>query len=148
MKGALILLALLQLVCVLGFVIKPSRQLAATFSSVVEGTFTASLSNKDFVECNNIGIKKTLRWGDDGKFSPSQEQHNSVKQSSLLHHLLNSFLPGGSLTKDYYTFTTWRLAQRFVSATTSVFGAQALLLALGFKRDKIGCRVSWFGILF
>ena len=55
-----------------------------------------------------------------------------------LTFLSNSFLPSGDLTSDYYRYTIWRASQRLVGATLSVFGTQALLLALGFKKSSIG----------
>jgi len=48
-----------------------------------------------------------------------------------------AFLPRG-VTSDYYAFTLWRMAQRIVSSTVSVFGTQSLLLALGVKTNKVG----------
>ena len=46
-----------------------------------------------------------------------------------------SFLPRG-VSEDYYAFTMWRVAQRIVSSTVSVFGTQSLLLALGVKTHR------------
>ena len=51
-----------------------------------------------------------------------------------------SFLPRG-VTSDYYAFTLWRMAQRVVSSTVSVFGTQSLLMALGVKTNKVGVGV-------
>jgi hypothetical protein len=48
------------------------------------------------------------------------------------------FFPSGMLSEDYYRYAAWRATQRLVSATNSVFGTQALILALGFKRSRIG----------
>jgi hypothetical protein len=70
------------------------------------------------------------------------------QQDSRLVNLLKScFIPSGEITSDYYRYSMWRLAQRFVSATCSVFGTQALLLALGFKREKIGIAAATTWVL-
>jgi hypothetical protein len=89
-------------------------------------------------------------------FSASSDSIFTVLQQFLY----SCFIPSGKLSKDYFTYTRWRLCQRFVSATArsvlswltahfvppycfllSVFGTQALLLALGFKRAHIGLLV-------
>lgn len=61
--------------------------------------------------------------------------------------LKNSFFPSGDLTNDYYKYTIWRAAQRLVGATLSVFGTQALVLALGFKQSSIGASPTWLLLL-
>lgn len=75
-----------------------------------------------------------LRLGD--RVSGSDQGSNILLQT--LTFLSNSFLPSGDLTSDYYRYTLWRAMQRLVGATLSVFGTQALLLALGFKKSSIG----------
>lgn len=55
----------------------------------------------------------------------------SPSSSSLKRFLSKCFLPGGDITPDYYRYTLWRIGQRLVSATSAVFGTQALLMALG-----------------
>ena len=55
----------------------------------------------------------------------------SPSSSSLKRFLSRCFLPGGDITPDYYRYTLWRIGQRLVSATSAVFGTQALLMALG-----------------
>ena len=64
-----------------------------------------------------------------------------------MQFLTGCFLPTGPLTPDYYRFTLWRVTQRFLSATTSVFGAQSLLLAIGVKSSKIGVAAATTWVL-
>ena len=49
-----------------------------------------------------------------------------------------NLIPSGQLSDDYLKYTLWKAVQRLASSTCSVFGTQALVLALGFKRNKIG----------
>jgi hypothetical protein len=53
-----------------------------------------------------------------------------------------TFLPD-NVTPDYYTYTKWRVLQRLVSATVSVFGTRALLLALGVKTERVGLTATF-----
>ncbi len=75
-------------------------------------------------------------------FNDLTSKHSSVATSSvgfqLVPYLKESFLPSGQLTSDYYKYTSWRLTQRAISSTCSVFGTQSLLLALGLKKNRIG----------
>jgi len=57
--------------------------------------------------------------------------------SILSSRVSQAFMPRG-VTSDYYAFTLWRMAQRIVSSTVSVFGTQSLLLALGVKTNTVG----------
>lgn len=63
------------------------------------------------------------------------------KVANLLRNIRMSFLPRG-VSEDYYAFTVWRIAQRIVSSTVSVFGTQSLLLALGVKTHKVGAAAA------
>ncbi|KAG5178432.1 vitamin B6 photo-protection and homoeostasis-domain-containing protein, partial [Tribonema minus] len=58
--------------------------------------------------------------------------------------LKHCFIPE-DVSPDYFNFTRWRIFQRFVAATVSVLGTQALLLALGIKSRSIGAAaaISW-----
>lgn len=47
----------------------------------------------------------------------------------------------------FHSYTLWRLAQRFISATSSVFGTQALLFALGFRKSHIGVAAATTWVL-
>ena len=73
----------------------------------------------------------------DGDGAGDSDGGSNILLQSLTF-LSNSFLPSGDLTSDYYRYTLWRAMQRLVGATLSVFGTQALLLALGFKKSSIG----------
>eukprot|EP01036_Dinobryon_divergens_P032231 gene32230-41774_t len=84
-----------------------------------------------------------LRVGDGA--SGSDQGSNILLQT--LTFLSNSFLPSGDLTSDYYRYTLWRAMQRLVGATLSVFGTQALLLALGFKKSSIGLAAATTWVL-
>ena len=59
----------------------------------------------------------------------------------LVSQVKQAFLPRG-VTSDYYAFTLWRMAQRIVSSSVSVFGTQSLLLALGVKTSKVGAAAA------
>lgn len=64
----------------------------------------------------------------------------------LTRILYNNFIPSGNITDDYFTYSKWRACQRFVSATSSVFGTQALVMALGVKSGKnlgIAAATAW-----
>jgi len=51
------------------------------------------------------------------------------------------FLPQ-NVTQDYYQYSFWRGLHRFISATLSVFGTQALLSALGHKTKNLGAAAA------
>lgn len=99
-------------------------------------------------ECSGMGnasggMVKTMRWDPiSGSFKimfQSQNDSKRIKKRTIFSQMLwEMFMPSGELTPDYYTYTAWRLAQRFVGASSSVFGTQALVLALGFKSNSIG----------
>lgn len=57
-------------------------------------------------------------------------------------YLRQSFLPE-HVTPDYYHYTKWRVLQRLISATVSVFGTRALLLALGLKTERVGLTATF-----
>lgn len=93
------------------------------------------------IEHSNLGCRKEVLWNEKlRQFQPNgysnRTEENMLFQS--INFLRNSFLPSGDLTNDYYKYTCWRAAQRLVGATLGVFGTQALLLALGFKKSSIG----------
>jgi Vitamin B6 photo-protection and homoeostasis len=89
------------------------------------------------------GMVRTVRWdGKKGKFELMYQEKRDpqrIKKRDIFSQLLwETFMPSGELTPDYYKYTLWRLAQRFVGATSSVFGTQALVLARGFKSHSLG----------
>lgn len=67
--------------------------------------------------------------------------------TSIYQLFAASFIPSGELNKDYYTYSVWRMIQRFVSSMNTVFGTQALILALGFKKSKIGLATATTWVL-
>lgn len=118
------------------------------------GSFTAIYSSNGppelqpiLIEHSNLGIKRAMRWDESSKTFQQYALHESVKQTPLLNFFKNCFVPSGAISSDYYTYSLWRLAQRFVSATSSVFGTQALLLALGFKSNRIGIAAATTWVL-
>ena len=112
----------------------------------------------ELIEYNTLGERKLFNYDNDSntfvnKKDEGEEDYSSSWQSmfrnkaSTQQFLRNCFLPGGFISADYYKYTYWRIAQRFVSATSSVFGTQALLLALGFKRNRIGVAAATTWVL-
>jgi hypothetical protein len=99
---------------------------------------TFPLENAVLIEHSSLGIKKAMRWDETTNTFQQYTLNESVKQTPLLNFFKNCFVPSGVISSDYYKYSLWRSAQRFVSATSSVFGTQALLLALGFKSNRIG----------
>lgn len=99
-----------------------------------------SLENLVLSEQNKRGIKKTMKWNKDLNSFHSYSMNDEVKQTPFKNFLIDCFIPSGKISSDYYKYSLWRSAQRFVSATSSVFGTQALLLALGFKSNRIGTK--------
>ena len=111
-------------------------------------------------EQNKIGVKNDVMWSDSeekfviaGDYNKQQKMSSEsvtatqkpvLYLSSLNYFLRTCFIPSGDLTKYYFSYTYWRLGQRFISATNSVFGTQALLLALGFKKNQIGIYIYIF----
>ncbi|GKY98826.1 hypothetical protein MPSEU_000838600 [Mayamaea pseudoterrestris] len=68
-------------------------------------------------------------------FEPSKKQRGNFIQQTILPNLSVAFLPQ-SVTKNYYSFIRWRIAQRFVNANLHVFGTQSLLLGLGLSNSN------------
>jgi hypothetical protein len=75
------------------------------------------------------------------------DQGKSLRPLKFLTRVFyNNFVPSGNITQDYFTYSKWRACQRFVSATSSVFGTQALVMALGVKSGKnlgIAAATAW-----
>lgn len=97
-----------------------------------------------FVESYDGLRKHTVAWDGERKaFSvvtePSQWT-GFVNRSQRF--LRQCFLPE-NVTPDYYNYTRWRILQRLVSATISVFGTRALLLALGVKTERVGLTATF-----
>lgn len=59
--------------------------------------------------------------------------------------LYSTFVPSGDISSQYFSYVMWRTVQRMISSTNNVFSTQALLLALGFKRSRVGIAAitSW-----
>ena len=105
------------------------------------------LEDAVLIEHSSLGIKKAMRWDESTKSFQQYALSESVKQTPLLNFFKNCFVPSGVISSDYYKYSLWRSAQRFVSATSSVFGTQALLLALGFKSNRIGIAAATTWVL-
>lgn len=118
-----------------------------------DATRSEAFQNMTFIERTGFGTKRTLHWDENTKSLSTNKKPSvnlSLKPSGkipayLIKTLKYTFLPGGNLTHDYFIYSSWRILQRFLSATTSVFGTQSLLLALGVKQSKIGitAATSW-----
>ena len=79
------------------------------------------------VECRD-GSAEYLRDRTDGAAANFRDRaYATVKQN-----LRRVFLPA-SVTDEYLTYTCWRCVQRLLSATTNVFGMQAMVMAVGLK---------------
>lgn len=109
-------------------------------SSHFGNTHRSTVDEIGFVEHNALGMKKQVKWNARlQRFEEYESLQSPPEQEPKFYQIMrNSFLPSGILSPDYYRYTAWRMTQRFVSATNSVFGTQALLLALGFRRNSIG----------
>ena len=106
-----------------------------------------SFSNDVLIE-NVKGRTYAMKWDSTkGTFQPATMQETMTQDSRFVSIIKSCFIPSGAITSDYYKYSMWRLAQRFVSATCSVFGTQALLLALGFKKEKIGIAAATTWVL-
>ena len=121
-------------------------------------------SNSVSVESNNNNLQKTfpsfmetydgyrvhgLKWDEEkGKFSLVDQQIGSKSeyiddQRKRITSFLKQCFLAENVTPDYFNYTKWRVLQRLVSATVSVFGTRALLLALGVKTEKIGVAATF-----
>jgi hypothetical protein len=105
-----------------------------------------------FIEKSEFTSRRSLQWNEEKScFTVNESNNDSISSRPLRkikdyirNTLRYSFLPMGSLSNDYFIYTTWRMLQRFLSATTSVFGTQSLLLALGVKsRIGIAAATTW-----
>ncbi len=91
-------------------------------------------NERTLIEHGAMGTKKVMVWND----ATSSFKYHSESKFNLQRALHGHFFPSGELTPDYYKYATWRATQRLVSATNGVFGTQALLMALGFNKKRIG----------
>ena len=115
--------------------------------SMVAQIDVPSFSNDVLLE-NVKGRTYAMKWDSTkGTFQPAAMQETMTQDSRFVSIIKSCFIPSGAITSDYYKYSMWRLAQRFVSATCSVFGTQALLLALGFKKEKIGIAAATTWVL-
>ena len=104
------------------------------------------------------GKKRVLHWDQEshmfgtystngGQLAPSETPEKKPKPLKVLTRVFyNNFVPSGNISEDYFTYSKWRACQRFVSATSSVFGTQALVMALGVKSGKnlgIAAATAW-----
>jgi hypothetical protein len=102
----------------------------------------SNLRDLPYIEIDSSGTKKSLRWDESSQSFVLPKQPFSYRQlfdrNIVIGSLKNCFLPSGLVSPDYYNYILWRSLQRFISSTCNVLGTQALLLALGFKKQKIG----------
>jgi hypothetical protein len=101
-----------------------------------------NIPKEEFFQHSRLGIQRKVTWDENSKrftLEPEKDEYKFRSSiGSLKLFIMNCFIPSGGMRPDYYKYTLWRMTQRFLSATTSVFGTQALLLALGFKQTKLG----------
>jgi hypothetical protein len=95
----------------------------------------------EYDEWNNV---KEFVW-DESKQQMLSFHPNQPKHKTLTTFLNDCFIPSGDLTIHYYRYVFWRAIQRFLNSTNHVFGTQALLLALGLKKNRIGtaAAITW-----
>lgn len=112
-------------------------------------TADPSFSVDGLHEHSSLGIKRRVIWNPNSQSFHARNTDSETKTllSSIHRFLYNCFLPSGKLSRDYYNYTLWRLLQRFISATSSVFGTQALLFALGFRKSHIGVAAATTWVL-
>eukprot|EP01039_Chlorochromonas_danica_P005110 gene5110-5616_t len=82
---------------------------SSSSSSTSSSTSSVPIPERDLIQYDSYGGKQHMRWNTD------KQQFEDP---------------------DYYRYSFWRALQRLVSATTNVFGTQALLLALGFRHTN------------
>lgn len=105
----------------------------------------AVLSNTPtFVESFDGVRKRRVGWdAERRKFQViTHPTHGDSIKGRIERYLRQSFLPD-HVTPDYYNYTRWRVLQRLISATVSVFGTRALLLALGLKTERVGLTATF-----
>ena len=124
---------------------KEKRAVMGKLFNTFDGKVSHLLNIKE--HSNSGGIKQMYYNDISDAFIAEKSADFMQSHSKLVRILRNSFLPSGALNSDYYNYTLWRIAQRFLSATTSVFGTQALLLALGFKKNSIGIAAATTWVL-
>ena len=96
-----------------------------------------------FVESYDGHRKHRVAWDSEHhRFSVVTEPSRDGFAMRATRFLKHSFLPE-HVSPDYYVYTKWRILQRLVSATVSVFGTRALLLALGVKTERVGLTATF-----
>lgn len=100
-------------------------------------------SNASFIEYHGWNQSKKLIF--DEHLFKFREFKRTDLSSWCKSIVFSAFLPSGDINNQYLRYVRWRTIQRLISSTNNVFGTQALLLALGFKKKKIGAAVaaSW-----
>jgi purine-cytosine permease-like protein len=134
------------LMLILSTGITPSTSLSAT--SMCVSTNAINESQLRLSESGLGGKQQAVQWlPTRGRFEPRPITTSPVSVG-FKELMKKFFLPGGSMTSDYYRYTMWRFSQRFVSATCGVFGTQALLMALGVKqRHNLGINAATMWVL-
>jgi hypothetical protein len=115
--------------------------------SAADDSNTAFSWDGKFYESNTMGVRRSLTLDDVGGRFHADTDSAPVLRASLGHFIRHNFVPSGKMSVDYYKYTAWRISQRFISATTNVFGTQALLMALGIKQSKLGIAAATTWVL-
>jgi hypothetical protein len=132
-----------------------SNQLQAV--ELVEYDSKTSSRNGKSMKSEN-GLRKVMKWDTSSprfSYSVVEEQFSmgqvpmsasSRNQDKLRAFMFQHFMPRGNITGDYYIYTKWRAIQRLIASTSSVFGTQALVMALGVRSGKglgIAAATAW-----
>jgi len=106
---------------------------------------SSSSNHNGFVESYDGMIRRHQALWDDKRnqfiIQAETSTWSNYRQRTMAF-LRQAFLPE-HVTPDYYIYTKWRILQRLVSATVSVFGTRALLLALGVKTEMVGAAATF-----
>ena len=114
--------------------LKPTSLFSSTEHSKQEETNIETLNYNTI----HIAHDSTTALGESQQLISNPSQRIQRLLTLIGPFVRKSFIPSGKMSADYYSYTMWRMMQRLVSATSNVFGTQALLLALGFKSNSIG----------
>lgn len=123
-----------------------NRKLTSILSSHASVNQKVTDKSRKIVEFDEWNNANEFHW-DDSKQHIESTSSKPPQHKSLSTFLNDCFIPSGDLTIHYYRYVFWRAIQRFVNATNNVFGTQALLLALGVKKNRIGVAAATTWVL-
>ncbi len=103
---------------------------------VVKVDLSSNVFNAKRVAPDSHNNNRRSNSGEDGESVATEQDKISTRIERWRNSLANNFIPSGDISPDYFTYTKWKCMQRFVAGTSSVFGTQALVMALGVKNSK------------